>query len=141
MNRKQLLKEVGFRLKEMREASKCSQERMAAHFGIGRSAYTKNENGETFLSLNALSELGNTFDVSLDWLICNKGPMFYKEKARQGEIISMEVVKEDVLELLEHMERLPLLRYEVLSFFQRFKVENKELVDSAVNHTTTDGNR
>lgn len=78
--------------------------------------------------------LGNHFDVSLDWLICSKGPMFYqaKDKEARADGIGMEVVKEDVKELVEYMERIPLLRYEMLTHFQRFKAENKDLVNDAL---------
>ena len=39
---------------------------------------------------------------------------------------------QDVRDLLVHMERIPLLRYKVLSFLQKFKLEYKDLVESAM---------
>jgi transcriptional regulator with XRE-family HTH domain len=127
MSRRKLLGAIGSRLRKIRFTLGYSQDKMAALFGIHRTGYTKNENGETLLSLHAQTVLSDNYNISLDWLLCNKGPMYYKEKV-PGQEFGMEVVREDVQELLQHMERLPLLRYEVLSFFQRFKVENKELI-------------
>jgi len=34
--------------------------------------------------------------------------------------------------LVEHMEAIPLLYYEILGQFQRFKIDNKALVDSSM---------
>lgn len=129
MSRRKLLEAIGSRLKKVRFTLGYSQEKMAPHLGVQRTGYAKNEKGETLPGLYALTVLANNFKISLDWLLCNKGPMYYKEKgAEQG--FGMEVIKEDVQELLQYMDRIPLLRYEVLSFFQRFKVENKELITS-----------
>jgi len=84
--------------------------------------------------------------VSLDWLIFSKGPMYFNEKERAAEI---EVLKKQLAlktesekavppdsekekKLVEHMEAIPLLYYEILGQFQRFKIDNKALVDSSM---------
>jgi transcriptional regulator with XRE-family HTH domain len=41
-------------------------------------------------------------------------------------------VKPEVEELLEHMAAVPLLYHEVLTHFQRFKIENRELVETSM---------
>jgi transcriptional regulator with XRE-family HTH domain len=129
--RKKIVKEIGARLKEAREALNCSREAMASHFKINRPSYTKHEQGETFLRPQTLVVLGNTLGVSLDWLICNKGSVLYNEKGQSSGEKRVEDGKlaDDVRELLDGMERIPLLRYEVLSFFHRFKMEHKELME------------
>ena len=40
--------------------------------------------------------------------------------------------KPEIGELLEHMTHIPVLYYEILGYFQRFKVENRELVDTSM---------
>lgn len=35
-------------------------------------------------------------------------------------------------ELLEHMEKIPLLHYEIMAAFQRFKIDNEELVEETM---------
>ena len=132
MNRKEIRKETSIRFKKMREALKSSQGELSAHLGVGRAGYAKYERGDTFPPLESLMVLTKTFDVSLDWLIAGKGPMLYKEKMKPEKITELEDVMKDVKDLLVHMERIPLLRYKVLSFFQEFKLEYKELVESAM---------
>jgi transcriptional regulator with XRE-family HTH domain len=41
-------------------------------------------------------------------------------------------LKPDVSEMLEHMARIPLLHHEILARYQRFRVENKDLLETAV---------
>ncbi len=41
-------------------------------------------------------------------------------------------LKPEVSELLEHMVRIPLLYYEILTHYQRFRVENRELVEMSI---------
>lgn len=139
MNKKRLSGEIGSRIREIRSALKVSQERMANHFGIGRPSYTKYESGENFPSIYALTVLGNNFNVSLDWLLCNKGPVFYKEKQSPDETINIKdpTVMSDVKELLKLMDHIPLLRYEILAAFHKFKMEHNELVHATLMKTKT----
>jgi len=128
MNTRELRKEISIRFRRMREALKCSHEKIAAHMGIERASYTKYENGWALPNLNSLSVLASHFDVSLDWLVANKGPMFYKGKVQAGGDIEFTG---ELKELFDHMSRIPLLRHEVLSFFHKFKLEYKALVESS----------
>lgn len=131
MNRKGLLKEIGYKLKKIREASGYSGPNMASQVGVARSSYLRNENGATCPDIISMRNLGNMFNVSLDWLICDKGPMYYRDKEQKqaekpGEI--QETVPEDMRELLDHMKRIPLLRYKMLASFHEFKAQYKEMV-------------
>jgi hypothetical protein len=36
--------------------------------------------------------------------------------------------REEIKDLLEHMNRIPLLRHEVLVYFYKFKAEHKDIV-------------
>jgi transcriptional regulator with XRE-family HTH domain len=151
MNRKDLLKDIGYRLKKVREALNNSGPQMASEFGVMRSSYLRNESGKTCPGIMSMRILGNRFNISLDWLICEKGPMYYREKEQKhaekvGE--SQEAAKaalevkpapetldslpEDIRELLDHMKRIPLLRYETLASFHKFKQEYKEMVSAAM---------
>jgi transcriptional regulator with XRE-family HTH domain len=127
MNSEELKTEISLRIKKMREALKCSQEKMAAHLGIKRASYTKYECRRAIPTVTSLNVLAAYFDVSLDWLVANKGPMFYKGKMRAedtGEFMG------EVKELFDLMSRIPLLRHEVLSCFHKFKLDYKDLVES-----------
>lgn len=152
-----LRKTIGYRLKELRKSISYTQEKMATYFGLKRTSYSKYETGETSPNYLVLEKLGNDFDVSLDWLICGKGPMIFKEKTT-GETANVQPeegikqVENEVpplprpprqeqeerafsrehRELVEHMEKIPLLHYEVMGFYHRFKIDNKELVETAM---------
>jgi hypothetical protein len=64
--------------------------------------------------------------------------MFYKGKEEQAgdretqEVFGSQIAMKDVRGLVEDMDRNPLLRYEVLSFYYRFKRDNKELVEETM---------
>jgi hypothetical protein len=61
----------------------------------------------------------------MDWLIFNKGPMHYgerqPEKGDEKKALNLETVSPHVQELLEYMERDPLLQHEVLVHFYKYK--------------------
>lgn len=144
MNRKDILKDIGYRLKKVREALNNSGPQMAYEFGLMRSSYLRNESGKTCPGIITMRILGNKFDISLDWLICEKGPMFYREKEQKQQELSkaalevkpapetLDSLPGDIRELLEHMKRIPLLRYETLASFHKFKQEYKEMVSAAM---------
>lgn len=153
-----LRKTIGYRLKELRQLLNFTQEKMAVYFGLKRTSYSKYEVGEISPNYLVLEKLGNDFDVSLDWLICGKGPMFFKEKMAEETANTqpeegIKQVENEVpqipqsprqeqeekpfsrehRELVEHMEKIPLLHYEVMGFYHRFKIDNKELVETALS--------
>jgi transcriptional regulator with XRE-family HTH domain len=140
MKKKEIVRETGARAAKVRKALKLSQDRMAGHLGLVRPSYVKYERGEVFPNPYALHVLATTFGISMDWLLANRGEMFYKEHKEPEpetspleEKIKMEHVTGDVNQLLEHMAQIPLLRYEILSFFYKFKLQYKELVEESIN--------
>ncbi|HLP61854.1 MAG TPA: helix-turn-helix transcriptional regulator [Candidatus Deferrimicrobium sp.] len=134
MDKNRLLREVGDRLRAVRATLKYSRGEMGSHFGISSTGYTKNENGMTSPGIRALYKLGAGFNISLDWLICGKGSIFFKGQAPLEEKLGVKegVILDDVKDLLQHMERIPRLRYEILGHFHKFKEENKELISSSM---------
>jgi transcriptional regulator with XRE-family HTH domain len=74
---------VGERLANVRRRLNYSRQEMARVLGLKSSGYFKNESGETFLSVTTLSRLQKNFDISIDWLLFNKGPMYFKDKPSQ----------------------------------------------------------
>ncbi|MDQ1349827.1 MAG: Helix-turn-helix protein, partial [Acidobacteriota bacterium] len=59
-----------------------------------------------------------------------KEPGSEKEKKTLRAVVDM---KPEIKELVEHMEAVPLLYHEILAYFQRFKVDNKALVESGMH--------
>lgn len=139
-DRKQL-NAIGLRFKHLREELKVPRDRMAGQLGTSLSNYYKYEYGEVFPGLNVLTSLAVNLNVSLDWLIANKGPMFYDEKTKLQENAAFERVKGEVGEILAHMQQIPLLRYEILSFYHKFKLDHKDLLESPAKDTKTRENQ
>lgn len=135
------------RLEKVREALGLNHEDLANQFGIDRTAYTKSENGITFLSYTSLYTLCHRFDVSLDWLLCGKGTMFHKdinkdkvkpplqaaseEAAAQGKVVV--VADKQVANMLEHMAKIPLLEHDVMSFFYHYLEDNRDMIYRHMN--------
>lgn len=136
MDKNRLLKEIGYRLRSVRFFLNYSRREMSSHFGITIAGYTKNENGMTVPGINGLYKLGTNFNVSLDWLICGKGSMVSKGHGTLEENLGIKesLTLNDVKDLLQHMERIPRLRYEILGQFHKFKEENKDLIASAMEN-------
>lgn len=136
MSKNSLLTEIGRRLRSVRAYLNYSRTEMGAQFGISMTGYTKNENGVTVPGIRALYKLGTRFNISLDWLICGKGSMISKNQGTLAEKLGVteSLVLDDVKNLLQHMERIPRLRYEILGQFHKFKEENTELVSSAMEN-------
>jgi transcriptional regulator with XRE-family HTH domain len=132
---------IGERLKLLRKQLNHSPQEMASQLRLNDNSYYKNENSQTYPGINTLYWLSQVYDISMDWLLFGKGSMYGKEKEleqmreklreqeeKAGEIMS----RPELQELLEHMKHIPLLYHEVLVHFQRFKAENRELVDAAM---------
>lgn len=142
MNRKELIEEIAYRLMTIRKARQFTRAKMANAIGIGDSSYYKNENAKTAPDVGTFRKISENLDVSLDWLITGRGEMDYKgplpilevEQLSERETPMGEAkLSSDVKELLEHMEQIPLLRFEVLTLFHKFKQDQKELVMESMN--------
>ncbi|MCP5104946.1 MAG: helix-turn-helix transcriptional regulator [bacterium] len=142
------VKAIGSRLLKVREEAGYSRNQMAARIGITANGLGKNETGLNIPCLESLHYLSETRGISMDWLFFNKGPERFSEKSRREKELELEVeklkrkheqrervsalaVKPEVGELLEYMERSPVLYYEIMLYFQKFKGEDKELPEEA----------
>jgi len=128
--KQQLKKQIGLRVRKVRKALGYTQIQMVAFFDIGRANYSRIEKGEIFPTATILNVLHKEFNVSLDWLISNEGEMFNGERQKKAGLKNRQFGKhtEEVNDLLFHMEKLPMLRYAVLSFFIEYKVKNQEII-------------
>ncbi len=150
MDRKELVSEIGRRLKMVRRHFGYSQDGMAHLMNTGTTSYYRNELGTNCPGIWPQYMLAKEMKVSLDWLVCNRGKMIYEEpkkeeppKAEEPKTPEMEILSDDlrndVKELLDHMEHIPLLRYEVLTLLHRFKEEHKDIVASAMKNKDKEG--
>ena len=89
-NKRDILRETGVRLRKVRELLGCTRREMAEHLGITANSYRKNENGQCFPNTQSLFRLSSQYDVSMDWLFFNKGPMYHKEIKRLEDLEKAE---------------------------------------------------
>jgi transcriptional regulator with XRE-family HTH domain len=126
-----LKKEIGKRLREVRKDLGFTQDQMVDYFDCGRANYSRIEKGEVFPNPTMLEVLNLRFNVSLHWLVCNKGEM----KQAQPEITQPEagnpgegVPSGEVRELVFFVENVPMIKHAVLGFFLEYMEENKKLI-------------
>ena len=79
--------------------------------------------------------------LSGDLIIFHAGSLSVPIKEVAGEFnklypgVKILLESAEIKELLTHIRRIPLLRYEVLGLFQKFKLQYKDLVESAMKDT------
>jgi transcriptional regulator with XRE-family HTH domain len=132
MDKKSLMKDIGYKLSKIRKTFKFNPMGMARRLGVERSSYARNEYGQTPPKLMTLYNLASNFNISLNWLLLNEGPMHLKEKETKKEPEPSPGPPDDVKEMVEIMEKVPVLRYKVLLYFNNLKEEHKEMIGSAM---------
>lgn len=127
-NRSKLVEQIGERLRGLRKQIDFSTNEMARRVGLSRSGYYKQESGRSLPRLETLNTLQQEYDISMDWLFFNKGPVRFREKSvtkDEPKGIDPENLSPHVLELIEYMEKDPRLQHEILVQFFKYK-EQKE---------------
>lgn len=131
LDRAELTKDIGTRIKKIRLELGYTQEQMAAFFGIRRAGYRRYEGGETTPGVQALKMLADRFNVSLEWLIRGEGSMIRSEADPEPKAPEFEKPVEEIWDLVVHMEKIPLLRFKILSFYHQFKMDHPDLFDES----------
>ncbi len=128
----QLKKEIGIRMRKIRKTLGFTQNKMISYFEIGRANYSRIEKGEIFPGPMILNTLRTNFDISLDWLMTNNGEMFIPKTAKKNlaELIDLSRHPEEMKALWLHMDKVPMVKYAVLSFYVDYIAKNKEYIDS-----------
>ena len=132
MKHEQLKKDVGMRLRKIRKALGFTQNKMVSYFEIGRANYSRIEKGEIFPGAAILNVLRSQLNVSLDWLIANKGDMFIRDASMQAngnsQTINLGDYSDEIKDLLIHLEKVPMVKHAVLGYFIEYKTRNKKLI-------------
>jgi len=90
----------GERLEKLRKLKGFSQQALADSIGVSKSSVNKVlSDGGNFEVKNYL-KLNEVYGISLDWLILGKGDMFITEKPTQISDELKDVVKTEVITLL-----------------------------------------
>ena len=123
----ELKKEIGTRIREVRKSLGYTQDRMVEYFDCGRANYSRIEKGEVFPNPAMLKGLNQKFKVSLHWLVCGKGEMHENEN-QYKELKLGAADGGEINELLIYIEKVPMVRHAILSFFLEYIEKNKTLI-------------
>jgi transcriptional regulator with XRE-family HTH domain len=139
------LKDIKSRIIAIRKERNLTAPQMAAELNVGNNNYNKYERGLYLPSLKTLAILTEKFDISMDWLIYNKGAMHFStiEKAlRENEQLKQDleeasareevsgraeaqdaeiVTDPEIKELIRYLEDNPLFKHQLLIYFHRHK--------------------
>lgn len=126
----ELKKEIGQRMRKLRKALGYTQEQIVEYFEIGRANYSRIEKGEVHPGAMILSTLHTKFNVSLDWLICNNGKMFLRDRDKHepDSIADFGAAQDEIREMLRYMENSPMIRHAMLSYFLEYRVRNNDII-------------
>lgn len=121
------LKELGKRIKMVREELHINQREFAAKMEISGSLLSQVESGKKNPVYEFLYKLMKEYHVSLDWLFTGKGEMFLRRKPEdepgEEKYIDDIVSIDDVVWYLEHSN---LFNLNVMGYAARFFFENEE---------------
>jgi transcriptional regulator with XRE-family HTH domain len=149
LNKKSLLREIGFRLGKVREQLGFTKPEMAERFGMSPNGYRKNENGETLPNIETLHRLSTEYGIDMDWFLFNRGQSNYQESlpTRELEKTTQELGQkltettnqlqtleketapirhagQDIMQMVERMGTNPKLYHELLLYFHKIIEEN-----------------
>jgi transcriptional regulator with XRE-family HTH domain len=137
--KEELKKEIGDRMRKVRKTLGYTQEKLVEFFDIGRANYSRIEKGEVWPGANILHTLRTKFNISLDWLITNTGKMFTREREKkeysEKEKVDFGEYFEEVEELLSYIEKVPMMKHAILSYFLEYKIKNQDLIQQFLNES------
>ncbi len=138
--KKELKRDIGQRMRKIRKALAYTQEQMVSHFDIGRANYSRIEKGEVHPGATILNTLRTHFNVSLDWLITNNGKMFLKDRDENNEETKIDFGQSsrEVRELLDYMQKVPMVKHAMLSYFLEYKLRNRKIIDEVIGENNSD---
>jgi transcriptional regulator with XRE-family HTH domain len=129
VDEKELVKEVGNKIRFVRMQAQLNQAQMAEKLGVSRVQYSRLETGQAMPNLLILHKLSMMFSVSLDFLVAGKGMINYvpPNPARRNYDFGDE--KDAVDQLLEKMYKLLPVRYAVLTYFIDYYKDNRYVLE------------
>jgi len=119
--------EVGKRLVKIRNQYGYKQKIMSVILDIHVMTLCRAETGSNLPSIDTLSHLANKFNVSLDWLFWGEGTMFRNQEGN-SKLKNLDSFDHETNEMIGLMKNFPLLKHSVMSHYENFKLEHKDLL-------------
>ncbi|MCP5046586.1 MAG: helix-turn-helix transcriptional regulator [bacterium] len=83
MNHQTISNSLSRRIKIIRETAGKKQKQIACEIGVTQETYNRYEKGRIIPRLRTLKKIALVYRISLDWLLLNRGAMYFEEK--EGE--------------------------------------------------------
>jgi transcriptional regulator with XRE-family HTH domain len=125
------ISEIAKRLKIVRTTLNLTIEKMHQTTGFSKSLISEAENGVKKPSSIYLFALLEKFNVNINYIFLGEGDMFLNDGAGTNNFLGKRD-PDNLKELLYYMKNVDIVKYNVLSFFCEYKINNKELIRSSL---------
>lgn len=120
--------QIGRRFKAFRNHLDLTQSELASSLGINQSTVAGIEKGKFQPSLSIIINLMEIHHLSSDWLLTGRGGMVAETIEELTGNVDYSGFKEEIKDLLCHMERVPMVRDFILESFVVFKLRHKKKI-------------
>ncbi len=124
-NNKDIVRTVAANLVVLRKHLNYSQTGMANYLRVDPSTYSKNENAKCIPCMSSLKRLCTALNVSMNWLLFNKGEMFMTKQVptapKADPLKKYTAVMPNLIEMLDCMLDDDLLCSDVIFHYQKTK--------------------
>jgi transcriptional regulator with XRE-family HTH domain len=110
--------DFGQRVKAVRDSLHLLQKDFAAQIGISGSFLSDIEAGKTRASFEFFYHITKVYNVNPMFLLHGKGEMFLKGDNEPA--IDYGPDSDFIREMIDHMRQIPVIRFAVLEFYQRY---------------------
>lgn len=126
------LKGIGERMQSVRKELNLKQKNFARELDISGASLSEIEAGNIKPQFEVFYNITEKFNVNLYYLLHGKGEMFLTASAEESAALGTEQSRENrkFLEtFLRYFNDSPVVRYEMMSFFTTYLVENELLIE------------
>jgi len=117
-------KEIGKRLRQIRETKELSQNDVGSHLGIQYQHVSKYERGESVPTWEYLIKLNELYHVNINWLLTGKGKMFLTpmgyEAIENEKHLVIKDVESDLEEIIEELKKDKELKTAIYNYIKGY---------------------
>lgn len=126
-------KEVGSRIRSIREALKLKQKEFCTKLNISDASLSELETGKYRPSFDFLNNLAKEYNANLYYMYFGKGKMFV-DLAITSTVSEEDFVIdiEDVRKLYEHFEKSPYVQYSMLHHLRSLMLRQGDVVEKEI---------
>lgn len=115
------LKDIGQRLRTVRERLGFTLDQMKKETGISKSYISDFERGKKIPASKYLFHISEIFNVNLNYVFKGKGDVFFSADSEKNPLHDFGKYEEEINDLLFHITRIPNALFAVLQFFSEYK--------------------